>query len=167
VQIILQSKTLFFINIILLYIAMNVRALFATRSMFDGRRFETRAKWTPGSVEIRRCKVFQGGIFRWVPRLSLFFLPYNRRLAWKIVEYRMRHLSMQACVYGILSICRYSTSIFPADFPRARKIRVNLNSMRPRRRSPRLVSRRSWPLVNIKQIFARPRQESFACVIYR
>jgi len=47
---------------------------------------------------------------------------------------------MRACVYGILSICRYSSSIFPTDFPQARKIRVNLNSMRSRRRSVSLVS---------------------------
>lgn len=72
---------------------------------------------------------------------------------------------MRACVYGILSICRYPSSIFPADFPRARKIRVNLNSMRSRRTAETRF-RRSWPLVNIKQIFARARQESFASAWY-
>lgn len=129
---------------VLFCIATNVTALFAGRNYdwiyvrWKTIRYSCKINARP--VKIRRCKVFQGGIFRWVPRLSLFFPPYNRRLAWEIAEYRMRHLSMQACVYGILSICRYSSSIFPADFPRARKIRVNLNSMRSRRRSPRLVS---------------------------
>src|SRR5436309_673210 len=42
-----------------------------------------------------------------------------------MAEYRMRHLSMRACVYGILSICRYSSSIFPADFPTVGLVREN------------------------------------------
>lgn len=75
---------------------------------------------------------------------------------------------MRACVYGILSICRYSPSIFPAGFPRPRKIRVNLNSTRPRRRPPGTRSKRFRDLSLILNRFSLHQDgQSFACMIYR